>query len=239
MNMKIALISLSLILLIIISGCRTNNSSSSNVSSPVIQEDQETVTITDITGREWDITNAVNKYDMKARYFHFGIGIGAIPSVDNPRVLDQTSPDFPSQDRAIEIFGTDIDADQRAYAKYELARHEVFNDHYPNAHYTKVAVCYCPLFNLAAVYDRRLDGITLTLAPSGWTYGEHTGNSLFVLIDKQTLSLWFPLEIRRKSGLYCIAGEYADKFLPEVQQLHRATWEEWLVANPNTKYVTE
>jgi hypothetical protein len=241
MKLKRTLIYLPFIVLILLYGCRTNNSNSnkSYVTAPDIDEEQQTVIITDITGREWDITNAVAKYDMKARYFHFGIGIGAIPSVDNPTIISQDSPDFPDPDRAIEVFGTDINEDQRAYAKYELARHEIFNDDYPNSNYGKVAVGYCPLFNLAAVYSRRLDGITLTFAPSGWTYGENTGNSLFVLIDKQTLSLWFPMKIKGNSGLYCIAGKYADKFLPEVQQLQRASWKIWLEANPNTKFVTE
>jgi hypothetical protein len=120
-----------------------------------------------------------------------------------------------------------------------LARHEIFNDVYQNSQVRDVAVGYCPLFNLAAVFDRNLEGKKLTFAPSGWTYGEHTGSSLFVLIDKETLSLWFPTTINRKSGLYCIAGHYADKFLAEVQQLHRGTWKEWLKANPDTKFVTK
>jgi len=208
--MKIALIYFFLALTALLSGCRTNNSSSTGGTSPVINEKGNAVIITDITGREWDITNAVNKYGMEANQFHFGIGIGAIPSVDNPRVLDQTSPGFPGPDFEVEIFGTDIEEDQRAYSRYELSRHEIFNDEYPSSLYPRAAVGFCPLFDLASVWDRRLEGSVLTFAPSGWTHGEYTGNSLFVLIDKETLSLWFPMEINRKRGLYCIAGEYAD-----------------------------
>ncbi len=240
MKIKFILIYILLISLTVLLGCRPNNNRNTNiVANPVPEEEGEKVIITDITGRDWDISHAVNNYGMKARWFQFGIGIGAIPSVDNPRVLTQSSPDFPDPEHAMEIFGTDINEDQRAYARYELARHEIFNDVYQNSQVRDVAVGYCPLYNLAAVFDRNLEGKTLTFAPSGWTYGEHTGNSLFVLIDKETLSLWFPMTINRNSGLYCIAGHYEDKFLPEVQQLHRGNWNEWLEANPNTKFVKE
>jgi hypothetical protein len=240
MKTKISLIYIIIGLLILIYGCRPDgNNSSSGIADPVDQEEQKAVIITDIKGNEWDITHAVDKYGMKARWFHFGLGVGAIPSVDNPRVVTQESSDFPDPDRAMEIFGTDIAEDQRAYARYELSRHEIFNDVYQNSQTRDVAVGYCPLFNLAAVFSRNLEGRRLTFAPSGWTYGEYTGRSLFVLVDKETLSLWFPMTINRKSGLYCIAGHYADKFLPEIQQLHRGTWTEWLEANPDTKFVTE
>ena len=95
--MKIVLIYLSLFLIVLVSGCRPNNSSAINSVSPTdVNEEEGTVIITDITRREWDITHAVSEYYMKSKWFHFGIGIGAIPSVDNPRVLDQTSPDFPA-----------------------------------------------------------------------------------------------------------------------------------------------
>lgn len=240
MKTRIASIYILIILLISFYGCRPNNTSNNSVvPDSFVPEEPKQVIITDLTGRDWDITHAVNEYGMKAHWFQFGIGIGAIPSVDNPRVIIQGSPEFPDSDKALEIFGVDLAGEQRAYARYELSRHEIFNDVYPESNVRDVAVGYCPLFNLAAVFDRNLDGRKLTFAPSGWTYGENTGNSLFVLIDKETLSLWFPMTIERKSGLYCIAGNYADEYLAEVQQLHRGTWTDWLVDNPQTKYVTE
>ena len=59
MKIKQALIYSPFIVLILAYGCRTNSSSSSNLTSPVIQEEGETVIITDITGREWDITTDI------------------------------------------------------------------------------------------------------------------------------------------------------------------------------------
>jgi len=59
--------------------------------------------------------------------------------------------------------------------------------------------------DLAAVYSREIDGITLTLIPSGWTY-ERT----FVLYDRQTNSLWYPYE----KGLMGIQGVYFKRWLP-------------------------
>jgi hypothetical protein len=60
---------------------------------------------------------------------------------------------------------------------------------------------------LAAVYSRRIDGMTLTLAPSGWTY-ENT----FVLYDKESGTLWYPHE----KGLKGIQGRFFGKTLPGI-----------------------
>ena len=43
-----------------------------------------TAIITDRTGREWDVSHARDVYDMNPDYYNYGLGIGAIPSVDNP-----------------------------------------------------------------------------------------------------------------------------------------------------------
>jgi hypothetical protein len=97
------------------------------------------------------------------------------------------------------------------------------------------------------VYSREIDGKILTLTASGWTYGDNPSISTFVLVDKETESLWFPageqgcalpLEPLGKGGcgLVGISGVYTDKVL-EGEFLEATTWAEWKSAHPDTKYV--
>ena len=102
---------------------------------------------------------------------------------------------------------------------------------------------------MAVVYSRQIDGNIVTLAPSGWTYGEDAFYSTFVLMDKETESLWFPageqgsalpLEPVGESGcgLVGISGVYADRVL-DGEFLSATTWAEWKSAHPYTKYITD
>jgi len=99
-------------------------------TSKTVQENQ--AIITDRTGREWDVTHARDVYGMNPDYFNYGLGVGAIPSVDEPRVLEEGDPDYPSRDSRIPVFGIDHNGEQRAYNVNALTRHEVFNDVYPD-----------------------------------------------------------------------------------------------------------
>ena len=83
--------------------------------------------------------------------------------------------------------------------------------------------------DLAAVYSREIDGKALTLAPSGWTY-----RRTFVLYDKETETLWYPLKGTR--GLTGISGYYRDQVLPELDS-SRTTWERWRDEHPETKFM--
>jgi hypothetical protein len=75
------------------------------------------------------------------------------------------------------------------------------------------------------VYSRTLDGRPLTLAPSGWTY-----RRTFVLYDKETLSLWYPV----RGGLRGISGKHLDGFLPRIRSMS-TQWRWWIDDHPNSK----
>jgi len=77
------------------------------------------------------------------------------------------------------------------------------------------------------VYSREIDGITLTLAASGWTY-DYT----FVLYDHQTESLWY--HIAGTTGLTCVSGEFEDRRLEELSST-KTRWETWVAANAGSR----
>ena len=98
------------------------------------------------------------------------------------------------------------------------------------------------------MYSREIGDNILTLAPSGWTYGEDASRSVFVLMDKETESLWFPAGEQSctlsteaigniRCGLVGISGFYADHVLNGIQTLSATTWSEWKKRFPNTKFV--
>ncbi len=75
------------------------------------------------------------------------------------------------------------------------------------------------------MYSREIDGRTLTLAPSGWTY-ENT----FVLYDKETETLWYPYE----KGLRGIQGIYFGRWLNKLSSTD-TDWEKWKKDHPDSK----
>ena len=75
------------------------------------------------------------------------------------------------------------------------------------------------------MYSREVNGQTLTLAPSGWTY-----KNTFVLYDKETESLWYPY----KKGLMGIQGEYFEQWLPKLES-EDMKWKKWKKRHPDSK----
>lgn len=75
------------------------------------------------------------------------------------------------------------------------------------------------------MYSRRIDGMTLILAPSGWTYED-----TFVLYDRETGSLWYPYE----EGLRGIQGRFFGESLPAVHS-EDTRWGEWVARYPRSK----
>ena len=75
------------------------------------------------------------------------------------------------------------------------------------------------------MYSRKIDGKPITISPSGWTY-----QRTFVLVDKETGSLWYP----KKGGLMGIQGVYFKRWLPEVKSSD-TRWNRWNKAHPSTK----
>ena len=98
--------------------------------------------IIDRTGRKWDVTHARDTYDMNPDYYNYGLGIGAIASVDSPVIIEEGDMFYPGPDSDIQVFGVDHNGEQRAYIVKDLTGHEVFNDMYPGTSEQYVAVTY-------------------------------------------------------------------------------------------------
>ncbi len=75
------------------------------------------------------------------------------------------------------------------------------------------------------MYSREIDGQTLTLVPSGWTY-DYT----FVLYDRESGTLWYPY----RKGLMGIQGTYFKRWLPKVKSKD-TSWGEWEKKHPESK----
>ena len=74
------------------------------------------------------------------------------------------------------------------------------------------------------MYGREIEGRTLTIAPSGWTY-----ENVFVLYDKETGSLWYP----DRRGLTSIQGELFGRRLPKLSS-EDTSWGAWVADHPDS-----
>jgi len=104
-------------------------------SGHVITDGNKTL-IRDRDGRDFDITHAVNQYGMDPHKFYFGIGVGTIPSVDNPQIQSEG----PGAETA--VFGVLHNGEARAYARYDIGDNEVFNETFPGNSNAHVSVAY-------------------------------------------------------------------------------------------------
>jgi hypothetical protein len=133
---------LPLILLII--SCRETSSSSAGEYADVIfksdSSDSGRIFIRDITGKEWDITHAVNEYGFEASRFQYGLGPFAIRPIMTPKFLTSEDPEFYLIQDEEMVIGTIINGSARAYPLTLLRRHEIANEKF--APTTFVAVGY-------------------------------------------------------------------------------------------------
>ena len=112
-----------------------------------------------------------------------------IPSIDEPNFSNSFDG---SSDEEVIVVETPTSA--QAYPTRILQNHEVVNETVDG---DPIAVTWCPLCASAVVYDRTVDGQTLTFGVSG----KLADNDL-VLYDRETESEW------KQSSGRCLAGEY-------------------------------
>jgi hypothetical protein len=141
----------------------------------------------------------INDFDLDPQRLKSGLGREFFKALIEPEYTSiQNSPS--------QIKGTDefiiIYADEgvKAYSLDLLVQHEVINDVIDGQ---PIMVGYCVIADFAAVYSRIYCGETFTFALSGYTYSEPEvwyGRNGFVLWDRDTESLWWPLIGEAVSG---------------------------------------
>jgi hypothetical protein len=158
----------------------------------------------------------ITEFRLRPEGLRYGLGREAFPALIDPEFesAEEASRWLPDSSRVI---GVSINGDVRVYPVELLIRYEVVNDVVGGR---PVFVGYCILADFAAVYDRTMAGHVFTFGVSGYTYGTEGiwhGRQGFVLWDRDTESLWWPLIDRGVSG-------------PAVDQpmklLDRALWED-------------
>lgn len=145
--------------------------------------------------QHFDITD----YDLKDEQFHYGIGRERFPALLEPEFTTVEAVDsiWKDNDRFLLAYSGD---DVKAYSVKDLTRHEVVNDVLNGE---PIMAAYCILADLGAIYDRQYGDKTLTFALSGYTYFDEEvwdGLDGFILWDRETESLWWPLIDRAVSG---------------------------------------
>jgi hypothetical protein len=130
-------------LLLLVISCQETGTNSTNDFAEVIFEpdtsDTNKIFIRDRTGKEWDVTHAVNEYDFDAKRFQYGLGPFAIQPILDPQFLSPKDPDFDSVNENELVIGTVINGVARAYPLSILRSHEIVDEKFNR---TYVAVGY-------------------------------------------------------------------------------------------------
>ncbi len=149
----------------------------------------------DDPGSHFDITG----WSLRECRLRFGFGREVFDALIDPqyKTVEEESGRYKPSDTFFIVLS---DERPKVYYIPLLSHHEVINEIIDG---TPVMVVYCSLADLAAVYKRRYCDTTLTFALSGYTYsdpGIWDGTDAFVLWDRETESLWWPLIDEAVSG---------------------------------------
>lgn len=145
--------------------------------------------------QHFDVSNS----SLDKKQFHYGIGREAFPALLDPQFTSIAAVDSIWHDTTrflVVHSGNEI----KAYSIQDLTRHEVVNDVLDGQ---PIMAAYCILADLGAIYSRQYGEQELTFALSGYTYFDPeiwNGLDGFVLWDRETESLWWPLIGKAVSG---------------------------------------
>ena len=168
----------------------------------------------------------IDNLDLNPKQFHYGIGRERFPALLEPEFQSVSEADrtWEGNDRfLVAKKGTIV----KAYSVKDLTRHEVVNDMLDGE---PIFAAYCILADLGAVYKRTYGDKVFTFAVSGYTYFDPNvweGLDGFILWDRETESLWWPLIDKSVSGPL--------KGLP-LLKLEDALWEDTTWMNIKEKY---
>ena len=129
---------------------------------------------------EWPDTDFTKSSVPFSEIFSGGVPKDGIPALDNMELITADTAELPGREPVVTLA---VDgAPETAFPVRYLTWHEIVNTSIGD---TPVAVTFCPLCNSALVFDRRLDGQTLSFGVSG-----KLRFSDMVMYDRQTQSWW-------------------------------------------------
>lgn len=141
----------------------------------------------------------ISGYSLIDEQFHYGIGREKFPALLKPEFISVEEADSTWSDSTRFLLAYSGN-DAKAYSIKDLTRHEVINDVLDGK---PIMAAYCILADLGAIYERTYGKNELTFALSGYTYFDKdvwSGLDGFVLWDRETESLWWPLIGKAVSG---------------------------------------
>ncbi len=142
----------------------------------------------------------ISNFTLKVCNLRHGVGREHFQALLSPKFdnMLQVKDDFSDNERVIVLRGNST---VKLYPLIILRTHELVNDEIEGH---PVMVVYCFLAELAAVYERTYcGGRTFTFAVSGFTYSDFkidNGAESFILWDRDTESLWWPINNRGVAG---------------------------------------
>jgi hypothetical protein len=141
----------------------------------------------------------IDNLDLNPEQFHYGLGREAFPALLEPKFESVLSADknWMENDR---FLVARKGGETKAYSVRDLTRHEVVNDVIDGE---PIFAAYCILADLGAIYKRTYGDKVFTFAVSGYTYYDPkiwNGLDGFILWDRETESLWWPLIDKAVSG---------------------------------------
>jgi hypothetical protein len=168
----------------------------------------------------------IDNLELNENQFHYGLGRERFPALLDPKFESVAKADerWPDDQRFLVAHKGDV---VRAYSVKDLTRHEVVNDVLDGE---PIFAAYCILADLGAVYKRTYDDHLFTFGVSGYTYFDPKvwgGLDGFILWDRETESLWWPLVDRAVSGP--LKGV-------TLQKLEEAYWEDTTWKSIKEKY---
>ncbi len=104
--------------LLLVSGC--------DDTAPVTRDGR--TFIEDRTGKQWDVTYAVNELGMNADQFNYGLGPNAIRPITSPQFILPGDDDYPHDNFVFMVLGVTMGNEARAYRITDLSHHEVADD---------------------------------------------------------------------------------------------------------------
>ncbi len=143
----------------------------------------------------------ITDWELNPCYLGNGAGRESFPALIKPEYvpLEEVKDRYPDSMDALILQASPY---VKVYPFRILRRHELIND---VVNGVPVMAVYCYLADLVAVYERTYCNDVLTFGVSGFTYKDPNafdGLESFILWDRNSESLWWPINDEGVSGMY-------------------------------------